>query len=164
MLFILHPIHEHIPLARPFATHLFICSPPPNKTFFQLTPSSNRIIPKPSTPIVSISSLPARPLPSTISSPAVVSTPHTRLRASLIFAQEYAILGASLEDRPFVPSCTVVFLSGSGGPNDLSIDPVPAPEGIRSAFRKWEDGIGARAVMVLPLEQVLEAVGAVRGA
>lgn len=64
-----------------------------------------------------------------------------------------------------MPSCTVVFLSGSGGPPDLNIinDPVPAPEGIRSAFRKWKDGLGARAVVVLPLERVLEAVGAVRG-
>jgi hypothetical protein len=122
----------------------------------------NSIIAKPSAPI-STSTLPTRPLPSTILSSTSVSTPYTRLQASLLFAQEYAILGASLEDRPFVPPCTVVFLSGSGGPNDLNIVPVPAPEGIRRAFRKWEDGIGARTVMMLPVEKVLEAVGVGRG-
>ncbi|KAK0710883.1 hypothetical protein B0H67DRAFT_539845 [Lasiosphaeris hirsuta] len=44
---------------------------------------------------------------------------------ALDFAQEYAILAAGMEDRPFVPISTVVL---EGIPRDL-----------KSVFRKWED-------------------------
>lgn len=44
---------------------------------------------------------------------------------ALDFAQEYAILAAGMEDRPFVPVSTVVL---EGIPRDL-----------RSCFRKWRD-------------------------
>ncbi|KAI9814198.1 MAG: hypothetical protein M1827_003364 [Pycnora praestabilis] len=46
-------------------------------------------------------------------------------QTALVFAQEYGILAASLEDRPFVPVSTVVF---EGVPKDL-----------KAIFRKWED-------------------------
>lgn len=45
---------------------------------------------------------------------------------ALDFAQEYAILAAGMEDRPFVPISTVVL---EGIPRDL-----------KSVFRKWRDG------------------------
>ena len=44
---------------------------------------------------------------------------------ALDFAQEYAILAAGMEDRPFVPISTVVL---EGIPRDL-----------KSVFRKWRD-------------------------
>lgn len=44
---------------------------------------------------------------------------------ALDFAQEYAILAAGMEDRPFVPISTVVL---EGIPRDL-----------KSVFRKWSD-------------------------
>ncbi len=43
---------------------------------------------------------------------------------ALDFAQEYAILASSMEDRPFVPISTVIL---EGIPRDL-----------KSVFRKWE--------------------------
>ena len=46
-------------------------------------------------------------------------------RAALLFAQEYGILAASMEDRPFVPVSTVV------------LEGVPAI--VKSVFRKWDD-------------------------
>ncbi|KAL8824140.1 MAG: hypothetical protein Q9191_005270, partial [Dirinaria sp. TL-2023a] len=49
-------------------------------------------------------------------------------RAACEFAQEYGILVASAEDRPFVPVSHVVL--GKQG----------VPEGVRHAFRKWDDG------------------------
>lgn len=44
---------------------------------------------------------------------------------ALLFAQEYGILAASLEDRPFVPVSTVVM---EGVPRDM-----------KAVFRRWED-------------------------
>lgn len=96
----------------------------------------------------------------------------------LDFAQEYAILAAGMEDRPFVPVSTVVL---GGIPRDL-----------RSCFRKWRDdmsptrmateatsgsaptsgggvggGVGgrpsplkrARSLKLVPLGQALQALG-----
>lgn len=54
---------------------------------------------------------------------------------ALDFAQEYAILAAGAEDRPFVPVSTVVL---EGIPRDL-----------KSVFRKWRDGASPTR-MVLP--------------
>lgn len=48
-------------------------------------------------------------------------------RNALDFAQEYAILAAGMEDRPFVPISTVVL---EGIPRDL-----------KSVFRKWSDDL-----------------------
>ena len=71
-------------------------------------------------------------------------------RAALLFAQEYGILAASLEDRPFVPTGGVVLQ----GP----------PAGVRHAFRKWkeveEDG---KEEGVIALNDALEAAGCDRG-
>jgi hypothetical protein len=91
---------------------------------------------------------------------------------ALDFAQEYAILAAGMEDRPFVPVSTVVL---EGIPRDL-----------RSCFRKWRDDRSptkmlpsssstaapvsaggskptglkrARSLKVLPLGQALQALG-----
>ncbi|CAK7215590.1 hypothetical protein SBRCBS47491_002532 [Sporothrix bragantina] len=50
---------------------------------------------------------------------------YTAFRNALDFAQEYAILAAGMEDRPFVPISTVVL---EGIPRDL-----------KSVFRKWSD-------------------------
>ncbi|CAK7202136.1 hypothetical protein SEUCBS139899_004856 [Sporothrix eucalyptigena] len=52
-------------------------------------------------------------------------TQYTAFRNALDFAQEYAILAAGMEDRPFVPISTVVL---EGIPRDL-----------KSVFRKWSD-------------------------
>lgn len=95
---------------------------------------------------------------------------------ALDFAQEYAILAAGMEDRPFVPVSTVVL---EGIPRDL-----------KSVFRKWRDadsptlmpgsgvatgpsspastatgGSGAgikrgRSLRVMPLNQALQALSA----
>ncbi|ROW04642.1 hypothetical protein VPNG_07422 [Cytospora leucostoma] len=97
---------------------------------------------------------------------------YTSFHNALDFAQEYAILAAGMEDRPFVPVSTVVL---EGIPRDL-----------RSCFRKWRDDrsptkmlpssrnsvalIGAaggnmsglkraRSLKVLPLGQALQALG-----
>ncbi|MCJ1247124.1 hypothetical protein MMC30_004335 [Trapelia coarctata] len=68
-------------------------------------------------------------------------------RAALLFAQEYGILAASMEDRPFVPAGGVV-LQG-------------APAGVTNAFRKWkEDG---KKEGVITLNDALEAAGCDRG-
>ncbi|KAI6780122.1 Villidin-like protein [Emericellopsis cladophorae] len=77
-------------------------------------------------------------------------------RNALEFAQEYAILAASMEDRPFVPTSTVVL---EGVPRDL-----------KRVFRKWEDkrsptvmketgGLRrGRSLRVVPLTQALQAL------
>lgn len=87
-------------------------------------------------------------------------------RNALDFAQEYAILAAGMEDRPFVPVSTVVM---EGIPRDL-----------RSCFRKWRDDLSptkmlppssgggvtpgrslkrARSLRVVPLVQALQVLG-----
>lgn len=68
-------------------------------------------------------------------------------RAALLFAQEYGILAASVEDRPFVPSGGVV-LQG-------------APAGVMNAFRKWEED--GKKPVVIALNEALEAAGCDQG-
>jgi hypothetical protein len=46
---------------------------------------------------------------------------------ALLFAQEYRILAASEEDRPFVPYTTIVL---EGVPRDM-----------KAAFRSWDEGV-----------------------
>lgn len=76
-------------------------------------------------------------------------------RNALDFAQEYAILASSMEDRPFVPISTVVL---EGIPRDL-----------KRVFRKWRDdasptvlpGAGlkrGRSLRIVPLTQALQAM------
>ncbi|KAM3070316.1 hypothetical protein ACMFMG_010148 [Clarireedia jacksonii] len=75
---------------------------------------------------------------------------------ALLFGQEYGILAASMEDRPFVPVSTVVI---EGIPKDL-----------KSVFRKWNDKLSptimqppstnlkrGRSLRVVPLTAALEA-------
>lgn len=77
----------------------------------------------------------------------------------MMFAQEYGILAAGMEDRPFVPVTTVVL---EGIPKDL-----------KSVFRKWEEGRSptvmkegaaagglqrGRSLRVVPLTVALEAM------
>lgn len=50
---------------------------------------------------------------------------YASFRTALDFAQEYAVLAASMEDRPFIPISTVVL---EGVPRDL-----------KRVFRKWTD-------------------------
>ena len=69
-----------------------------------------------------------------------------------MFAQEYGILAASLEDRPVIPNSVVVL---QGMPQDL-----------KAVFRKWEDRkmVTARdgrqwsAVQTIPLNVAIEAM------
>lgn len=77
---------------------------------------------------------------------------------ALDFAQEYAILAASMEDRPFVPVSTVVL---EGIPRDM-----------KSVFRKWQDALNptvtntntstalkrGRSLKIVPLGQALQAL------
>ncbi|KAI5864483.1 hypothetical protein GGS23DRAFT_604131 [Durotheca rogersii] len=75
---------------------------------------------------------------------------------ALDFAQEYSILAAGMEDRPFVPFSTVVL---EGIPRDM-----------KSVFRKWRDtnnptitnantGLKrGRSLRVVPLNQALQAL------
>ncbi|KAI1098076.1 hypothetical protein F4804DRAFT_325775 [Jackrogersella minutella] len=75
---------------------------------------------------------------------------------ALDFAQEYGILAAGMEDRPFVPFSTVVL---EGIPRDM-----------KSIFRKWRDADSptvtnvnaslkrGRSLRVVPLNQALQAL------
>ncbi|KAI2630758.1 hypothetical protein GGR54DRAFT_584117 [Hypoxylon sp. NC1633] len=75
---------------------------------------------------------------------------------ALEFAQEYSILAAGMEDRPFVPFSTVVL---EGIPRDM-----------KSVFRKWRDADSptimnvnaglkrGRSLRVVPLNQALQAL------
>lgn len=75
---------------------------------------------------------------------------------ALDFAQEYAILASSMEDRPFVPVSTVVL---EGIPRDM-----------KSVFRKWQDALSptvtntntglkrGRSLKVVTLSQALQAL------
>ncbi|KAM3456004.1 hypothetical protein NHJ6243_008339 [Beauveria neobassiana] len=81
---------------------------------------------------------------------------YSSFRNALDFAQEYAILSASMEDRPFVPVSTIVL---EGIPRDL-----------KRVFRKWEDARSptvtntysglrrGRSLRVVPLSQALQAL------
>lgn len=79
-------------------------------------------------------------------------------RAALLFAQEYGILAASAEDRPFVPACAVVVCSrNASGKEEVG----SVPEGVRRAFRKWDQGVVGEC-RVVTLTKALEAMGEVR--
>ncbi|PHH79876.1 hypothetical protein CDD82_2130 [Ophiocordyceps australis] len=82
---------------------------------------------------------------------------YASFRNALDFAQEYAILAAGMEDRPFVPVSTVVL---EGIPRDM-----------KPVFRKWDDARSptlthqpqqglrrGRSLRVLTLTQALQAV------
>jgi hypothetical protein len=72
---------------------------------------------------------------------------------ALMFAQEYGILAAGMEDRPMVPFSSVVL---EGIPRDM-----------KSVFRKWRDVLTptvmqsglqrGRSLRVVPLTAALEA-------
>jgi len=81
---------------------------------------------------------------------------YTAFHNALMFAQEYGILAAGMEDRPYVPITTVVL---EGIPKDM-----------KSVFRKWSDDLtptmvtptspGLRrgpSLRVVPLSAALEA-------
>ncbi len=68
---------------------------------------------------------------------------------ALMFAQEYGILAASLEDRPSIPACKITFY---GAPPDFT-----------AAFRKWERPVGLvsqqqKHCQVVALNDALEAM------
>ena len=89
------------------------------------------------------------------------STESAAFRAALVFGQEYGILAASAEDRPFVPVSSVVICSRDRSPNVTEAESVP--EGMRQAFRKWDNSKGLGICRVLPLAAALEATGVTRG-
>ena len=73
---------------------------------------------------------------------------------ALMFTQEYGILAAGMEDRPYVPVTTVVL---EGIPKDM-----------KSVFRKWRDRLAptvtqfnglqrGRSLRVVPLTTALDA-------
>ncbi|KAI9779511.1 MAG: hypothetical protein M1839_007319 [Geoglossum umbratile] len=76
---------------------------------------------------------------------------YAELQTALMFAQEYGILAASMEDRPFIPVSTVVL---QGAPRDF-----------RAVFRKWEETKiitswepkRKPSLKVVPLSEAIEA-------
>ncbi|TVY42148.1 Advillin [Lachnellula subtilissima] len=80
---------------------------------------------------------------------------YLEFQTALTFAQEYGILAAGMEDRPFVPVSNVIL---EGVPRDL-----------KSVFRKWKDGLSptmqhqntglqrGRSLRVVPLNAAIEA-------
>ncbi|KAL4871268.1 hypothetical protein BDV12DRAFT_164518 [Aspergillus spectabilis] len=64
--------------------------------------------------------------------------------SAVVFAHEYGILAASLQDRPFIPKS---FISLGG-----------APESCRSAFRKWSRRPLQRPPQVFPLNAAIDAI------
>ncbi|CAD6570913.1 MAG: hypothetical protein ASARMPRED_004070 [Alectoria sarmentosa] len=85
------------------------------------------------------------------------STESAAFRTALVFAQEYSILAASAEDRPFVPVSSVVICSRNGSPKVKEVEGIP--EGMRRAFRKWDDGKGLGECRVLPMTAATEVTG-----
>ena len=82
------------------------------------------------------------------------SHPSILLRASLLFAEEYAILSASGEDRPFVPSCQVVFSPALSDDDNART----VPEGMRWCFRKWDDRIRSMKYTVFEASDIGKAL------
>ncbi|KAL4809182.1 hypothetical protein BDV18DRAFT_150715 [Aspergillus unguis] len=64
--------------------------------------------------------------------------------SAVVFAHEYGILAASLQDRPFIPKS---FISLGG-----------TPESCRSAFRKWTQRPLQRPPQVYPLNAAIDAI------
>lgn len=96
------------------------------------------------------------PIRSFSPAPQHKSSKWTAFRAALVFAQEYGILAASAEDRPFVPIASVVICIRNSSGMGKEVDDVP--EGMQRAFRKWDDSI-IGGCKVLPLTAALEATG-----
>jgi len=69
-------------------------------------------------------------------------------RTALEFAQEYAILASSMEDRPFIPISTVIL---EGIPRDL-----------KAVFRKWKD-VDSPTIMPTAAARVGSDCGLKRG-
>ncbi|KAL6720396.1 hypothetical protein ACLMJK_002318 [Lecanora helva] len=82
------------------------------------------------------------------------STETLAFRAGLLFAQEYGILAASEEDRPRVPTASVVICSK----NATDKDKQSLPEMMVRAFRKWDEGF-VNECRIVPLTAALEAMG-----
>ena len=74
---------------------------------------------------------------------------------ALDFGQEYSILAASEQDRPFIPQGRVVFLAAAEG---------STPRDMQFAFRKWDErkfapfGKGKGGKKVVSLNEALEAL------
>lgn len=64
--------------------------------------------------------------------------------SALVFAHEYGILAASLQDRPFIP---VGYVSIGGVPDSCTV-----------AFRKWDPKLWPTTSYVLPLNAAIEAI------
>ncbi|KAL2843132.1 hypothetical protein BJY01DRAFT_235790 [Aspergillus pseudoustus] len=64
--------------------------------------------------------------------------------SAVVFAHEYGILAASLQDRPFIPK-SYISLGG-------------APDSCRSAFRKWSRRPLQRPPQVFPLNAAIDAI------
>lgn len=64
--------------------------------------------------------------------------------SALVFAHEYGILAASLQDRPFIPKSFVAI----GG----------VPDACKTAFRKWDPRTLQASPQVLPLNAAIEAI------
>ena len=73
---------------------------------------------------------------------------------SLMFAQEYAILAAGMEDRPFVPVSTIVL---EGMPKDMRAVFRKAPAERKPTGNVVQRG---RSLRVVPLNAALEATRA----
>lgn len=64
--------------------------------------------------------------------------------SAVVFAHEYGILAASLQDRPFIPKS---YVSIGGAPNSC-----------RSAFRKWHKETWKLPPQVFPLNAAIDAI------
>ena len=83
--------------------------------------------------------------------------------AALHFAQEYAILIASSEDRPCVPAGVVIF------PNALTTSNEPCVHDLKACFRTWDDKtvdtatlMGGSSAMQGGILKLADAIAAVR--
>ena len=84
----------------------------------------------------------------------ISSSKYTSFTLALNFAQEYGMLAASMQDRPFIPRGNVVFLAAEG----------PSPRDMQFAFRKWDErkfspfGKAKEGKKVVSLNEALEAI------
>ncbi|KAL9625399.1 MAG: hypothetical protein Q9160_000462 [Pyrenula sp. 1 TL-2023] len=108
----------------------------------------------------------------------VLATPqssslHIEFATALLFAQEYAILATSMQDRPTMPTGTVIVPSPDNKDGEsarnlgrTATTAATLPTGFREAFRKWDPRKGIAGEVkrweVLRLESVLEACEGVR--
>ena len=129
---------------------IYLCWMPSLKYLCKLTDPFISLIDRALIGDYSIQSLPTLQPP-----PHRRSTKYASFRAALQFAQEYGILAASAEDRPFVPQSSVVFWTKDGS----GVDGIP--EGLKRSFRKWDTARGG-GCKVLGLAEALEGAGASR--